>query len=445
MIELLAGKLWFPWLLGLSALTGAVYSVGSGFFPLFECKVWLKATVGSLFHREPTQTGLTSFQALATALASTIGTGSIAGVASALTLGGPGAVFWMWVTALLGMMTGCAEKILAVRWQRSDPKGGLHGGPMFYLRDGLGSPLLARWFSLCCIPAAFTGGNLIQASSIADTMQKVFGTERLMTGLIFGLLSAAVLLGGLNRIAGFSSILVPVMAVLYLGGGAAVLIVHRSALPEALRAIFTCALCPGAAFGGAAGWSVAAAIRHGVARGVFTSEAGLGTSAIAHGVAQVSHPARQGMWGILEVFCSTLLICTVTALAILVSSPDLTLPGGAHTTAAAFASALGRPGEWIVALSLLLFAFSSILGWSYYGQQAVSFLTGNNCFLSLYRALFLLCIPLGSLMDSQSLWALVDLCDGLMALPNLIGLLALSPQVLHLLHDWSRTQKNPHR
>lgn len=440
MIELLAGKLWFPWLLGLSVLTGAVYSLGSGFFPIFECRLWIKTTLASPFQREHTQKGLSSFQALSTALASTIGTGSIAGVASALTLGGPGSIFWMWVTALLGMMTSCAEKILAVRWQRAASDGTLQGGPMYYLRDGAGSPLLAAWFCVCCIPAAFVGGNLIQSSSIADTMQSVFGAERLMTGLIFALLSAAVLLGGLKRIAGFSTILVPVMALLYLGGGAAVLIIHRAALPGAIRAIFTCALCPGAAFGGAAGWSVAAAVRHGVARGVFTSEAGLGTSAMAHGAAQVSHPARQGMWGILEVFCSTLLICTVTGLAILVSSPDLTRPGGAHTTAAAFGSALGRPGELIVALSLLLFAFSSILGWSYYGQQALSFLAGNDRFLSLYRALFLLCIPLGSVMDSQELWALVDLWDGLMALPNLIGLLLLAPGTLKLLHQWKQLQ-----
>ena len=440
MIELLAGKLWFPWILGLSLLVGLLYSVASGFFPIFDCRVWIKTTLGSLFRHEKNGSGLSSLQALSTALAATIGTGSIAGVAAALSLGGPGSIFWMWVTALLGMMTSCAEKILAVRWQHTSPKGELQGGPMFYLRDGLHSPLLAAWFCLCCIPAAFVGGNLIQASSIADITQSLFGWDRLMTGLVFAALSAIVLLGGIRRIAGFSTVLVPVMALLYLGGGICVLIIHRHALPEVVRAIFTCAFRPDAAFGGAAGWSVAAALRHGVARGVFASEAGLGTSAIAHGAAQVSHPAQQGMWGILEVFCSTLLVCTVTALVILVSTPDLTRPGGAHTTAAAFGSALGHTGELIVALSLLLFAFSSILGWSYYGQQALRFLSGSDKLLFLYKGAFLLCIPLGSVLDSGSLWAMVDLWDGLMALPNLIGLVLLSPEVLRLLHQWKNLQ-----
>lgn len=438
MIETLSDLIWCPWLLGFSLLVGLVYSVGSGFFPIFEWKLWTRATLGTLFRREKRTGGLSSFQALSTALASTIGTGSIAGVASALSLGGPGAVFWMWVTAALGMMTSCAEKLLSVRFQRPDPAGGLQGGPMFYLRDGLGSPLLAAWFSLCCIPATFIGGNLIQASSIALTVESVFGAPRLKTGVVLALLSAAVLLGGIRRIAGFSTILVPVMALLYVGGGTAVLLCNLPALPGALRSIFAGALCPDAALGGAAGWTVTAALRHGVARGVFTSEAGLGTSAMAHGAAQVSHPARQGMWGILEVFCSTLVVCTVTALAILVSSPDLTQPGGADTTAAAFGRALGPAGELIVALSLLLFAFSSILGWSYYGQQALRFLAGSDKFLPLYQLAFLLCIPLGAVLDSGSLWAMVDLSDALMALPNLIGLLVLAPEVLRLLHTWKR-------
>ena len=338
------------------------------------------------------------------------------------------------------MMTGCAEKLLAVRYQCPDPKGGLQGGPMFYLRDGLHAPFLAKWFALCCIPAAFVGGNLIQASSIADTMYTTFGTPRLHSGLLFALLSAAVLLGGLNRIAGVSTLLVPLMAGLYLGGGLLVILHNRAALLTALRAVFICALRPDAAFGGVSGWHLTVALRQGVARGVFASEAGLGTSAMAHGAASPDHPAEQGMWGILEVFCSTLLVCTVTALAILTSSPDLTRPGGAHTTAAAFASALGRPGELIVSLSLLLFAFSSILGWSYYAQQSLRFLTNTDALSPLCRAAFLLCIPLGSMTDSTSLWSAVDFWDGLMALPNLAALLLLSPEALQLFRQWLKGQ-----
>lgn len=440
MLQQLSDILWCPFLLTLSLLVGLVCSIGSGFFPIFEWRRWLGATLGSLRKGKNKKTGLSSFQALSTALASTIGTGSIAGVASALASGGPGALFWMWVTALLGMMTSCAEKLLAVRYQRPAPEGGMQGGPMFYLRDRLHAPLLAKWFALCTVPAAFAGGNLIQASSIADTMQATFGTGRLQAGLLFALLSACVLCGGLQRIAGVSSFLVPLMAGLYLGGGILALIHNRAALPTALRAVFTCAFRPDAAFGGVSGWSISSALRHGVARGVFTSEAGLGTSAMAHGAASPDHPAEQGMWGILEVFCSTLLVCTVTALVILTSSPDLTVPGGAHTTAAAFSGALGRPGALIVSFSLILFAFSSILGWSYYAQQALRFLTGSDRLLSLYRALFLVCIPLGSTMDSADLWAAVDFWDGLMALPNLIALLVLTPEVLRTLRQWTDRQ-----
>ena len=440
MLQQLSNTLWCPFLLTIFLLTGLLYSLATGFFPLFGWKIWLGTTLGSLRQGRSTQKGLSPVQALSTALASTIGTGSIAGVASALTLGGPGALFWIWITALLGMMTSCAEKLLAVRYQCPDPNGGLQGGPMFYLRDGLRAPVLAKWFSLFCIPAAFVGGNLIQASSIADTMAGALGIPRLHSGLFFALLSAAVLLGGLNRIAGVSTLLVPLMAGLYLGSGLLVLIHNRAALPEALHAVFTCALHPDAAFGGVSGWRISTALRQGVARGVFASEAGLGTSAMAHGAASPSHPAEQGMWGILEVFCSTLLVCTVTALAILTSSPDLTIPGGAHTTAAAFSGTLGRPGEIIVSLSLLLFAFSSILGWSYYAQQALRFLTGSDKFSALCRTAFLLCIPLGSILDSSSLWSAVDLWDGLMALPNLIALLLLAPEALRLFHRWTDRQ-----
>lgn len=436
MLQRLCDALWCPWLLGLFLLTGLVYSLGSGFFQLFGIRRWWRTTVGSLFHgRTGTRGGgLSSLQALATALASTMGTGSIAGVATALTLGGPGAVFWMWVSALLGMMTGCGEKILSVRYQRPAPGGGLQGGPMFYLRDGLHIPLLAGWFSLACLPATLAGGSLVQASSIASSLEAAFGTSRIGVGLVTALLAGAIMAGGLGRIARVSSALVPVMAFLYLGSGGVILLLHARRLPEALALIVSSALSPASAMGGGAGWTVASALRYGVARGVFTNEAGLGTSAMAHGAAQVDCPARQGMWGIFEVFLSTLLVCTVTALVILVSglwplqgTPALS---GAPLTAAAFSQVLGPAGQGVVALSLLLFAFSSILGWSYYGQQCLRFLAGNDRFLPVYRALFLLCVLAGAVWEPAAVWLLVDLCNALMALPNLAALLVLAPQAL---------------
>ena len=440
----LAQWVWDPWLLGLFLVTGLVYSLGSGFFQLFSLPLWGKTTLGSLFSRgKGAGGGLTSLQALATALASTMGTGSIAGVAAAITLGGPGAVFWMWVSALLGMMTSCGEKLLSVYYQRPAPGGGLQGGPMFYLRDGVGSPLLARWFALAGIPAALAGGNLVQASSIAASLEAAVGLSRLWVGVAVAALTALVMVGGVGRIARVSSALVPVMALLYLGGGAAVLLCRAQALPGAVKLIFTCAFSPQAALGGAAGWTVRDALRQGVARGVFTNEAGLGTSAMAHGAARVDHPARQGMWGIFEVCLSTLAVCTVTALVILVSG--LWTPGaqgltGAPLTAAAFSQVLGGWGEVIVTLSLLLFAFSSILGWSYYGEQCLSFLAGEGRLRRGYRLVFLGCIPLGALWQGSGVWQAVDLCSAMMALPNLAGLLLLAPQALSLLEQWRHRQ-----
>lgn len=436
----LADVLWNPWLMGLFLLTGLVYTLGSGCFQLCCLRLWLSQTLGSLLRPRRTNSGgLSSLQALATALASTMGTGSIAGVATALTLGGPGSVFWMWISAALGMMTSCGEKLLSVAYQRPAPDGGLQGGPMFYLRWGVGSPLLAAWFACACLPATLAGGNLVQSSSIAASLQAAFGTDRLLSGLVTTALAAMVMVGGLNRIARVSSALVPAMALLYLGSGIAVLAARASDLPQALHLIFTCALSPQAALGGGVGWTVAAALRYGTARGVFTNEAGLGTSAMAHGAARVDHPAIQGMWGIFEVGLSTLVVCTVTALVILVSGVWQPLgPTGAPLTAAAFASVLGPIGAQVVALSLLLFAFSSILGWSYYGQQCLRYLVGSDRLLPLYRMVFLGCTLAGALWEPGIIWQLVDLCNALIALPNLIALLILAPRALSMLADWQR-------
>lgn len=443
----ITNSLWYPWLLGLFFAVGLVYTLGSGCFSLFHLPLWIKATLGSLFRRKNSRReGLSSIEALATALASTMGTGSIAGVATALTLGGPGAVFWMWVSAFLGMMTGCGEKMLAVHYQRPAPDGRLQGGPMFYLRDGVGSPLLASLFALACLPATLAGGNLVQSSSIAASLNAVFGLDRLAVGLVTALLTGLVMVGGIGRIARVSSALVPVMALLYLGSGGYILIARASLLPQAMEQIFTCALSPKAFLGGGAGWTLQTALRYGVARGVFTNEAGLGTSAMAHGAARVSHPAQQGMWGIFEVFLSTQVVCTVTALVILVSDswrfgapPVLS---GAPLTAAAFGCVLGKAGQAVVALSLLLFAFSSLLGWSYYGQQSLCFLVGDDRLLPLYRTLFLITVVAGALGESDFIWSLVDLCSAFLALPNLIALLVLAPQCKKLLNEWVLQQNN---
>ena len=448
-LERAAGAIWNPWLLALFLLTGIWFSLRTGFFQLFGCRTWWRSTVGSLLGGKGRASGrgISQFQALSTALASTIGTGSIAGVATAIFYGGPGAVFWMWVSAFLGMMTGCAEKTLAVRYRERAPGGGWQGGPMRYMDAGLGLKPLAVLFSLCCVLETLAGGNLVQANSIAVSLQASFGLDRLGVGLVIALLTGGVILGGIGRIGKVSERLVPCMALLFLAGGGLVLICHIGALPGALADIVTGAFTPKAAVGG---YGMAAALRYGVARGVFTNEAGLGTSAMAHAAADVDQPAAQGMWGIFEVFTATLVVCTMTALVILTSGvydqaaalaaiaagavEDSML--GAPLSAAAFSTVLGQWGGGFVAVCLLLFAFTSLLGACYYGEQALSYLTGSRRLVPAYRAAFLCAVVVGSVGDVSAMWLLVDLSNGLMALPNLIALLLLSREAVGLINQY---------
>ncbi len=446
----LADILWNPWLLGCFLLTGLYCSVRAGFFQLFGLRVWLRATVGSILRPAgKKQKGeISQLEALCTALASTIGTGSIAGVASAIWLGGPGAVFWMWISALLGMMTGFVEKTMAVCTRVRGKKGEWLCGPMYYLRDRVGSRFLAGWYALVCLCASLIGGNLVQSNAIADILCTAFGWKRILIGLGISVITALIMAGGLKRVAQVSGWLVPVMAVLYLGSGITVLVVRAERLPETINMIVSCALSPQSVFGGGIGYSVSAAMRYGIARGVFTNEAGLGTSAIAHGAAEVDYPARQGMWGILEVGVSTLLVCTVTALAILVSGmydPILGAAGvpplcgiGAPLTAAAFSSVLGKGGTMVVTVSLMLFAFSSMIGWSYYGVQCLAYLKGGKNIVLGFRVLFFIVAVLGSIWDGSQVWILVDLCNAMMAVPNLIGVLFLTEEGIRELRAWRR-------
>ncbi|HIY21906.1 MAG TPA: alanine:cation symporter family protein [Candidatus Flavonifractor merdigallinarum] len=445
-LERLADGLWNPWLLGLFLLTGLWYSVRTGFFQLFGLPVWLRATVGRLFtRRERGKGGLSQTQALATALASTIGTGSIAGVATAIVLGGPGAVFWMWVSALLGMMTGCAEKTLAVRYRERGADGGWQGGPMCYMAQGLGRRGLAAVFCVCCLGSSLAGGNLVQANSISTALEAAWGCPRLAVGLVTALACGAVIWGGVGRIGQVSERLVPLMALLFLAGGCIVLWVRAEAIPGALVAIVQGAFHPAAPLG----YSAGAAVRYGVARGVFTNEAGMGSSAMAHAAARVKDPAEEGMWGILEVAVATLLVCTVTALVILTTGvyhpaetgamlangavPEM----GAPLAARAFSTVLGEAGTALVAVSLLLFAFTSLVGWSYYGERCLSWLTGGGeRGRRWYRLFFLGAIVAGSTGELGAVWQLADLWNGLMALPNLTALLLLTPQALKLLRPW---------
>ena len=452
-LERLGNFIWNPWLLGLFLLTGLYLSVRTGFFQFFACPLWLKTTLGSLFRTDRRQgKGLTQLQALSTALAATIGTGSIAGVATAIFYGGPGAVFWMWMSALLGMAVSCGEKTLAVRHREKGPDGRWRGGPMEYMKNGLRLPGLGKLFAVLCVAETLAGGNLAQANSIASSLSAAAGANRLAVGVVLAAAVALVLAGGIKRIGKLCELLVPAMALLFVGCGLAVVAANWRSVPGAFAQIIAYAFAPRAVAGG---YAMGAALRYGVARGVFTNEAGLGMSAIAHACADVEQPAEQGMWGIFEVFFATMVICTVTALVILTSGvydpvqalalaeagalPDGML--GAPLTAAGFATLFGEAGEWIVSVSLILFAFTSLIGSGYYGRRGLETLTGSSWAMGLFCLAFPACVILGAVGDVTAVWQLVDVFNGLLAAVNLPALLLLSPEAVHLLRSWLRTRR----
>lgn len=448
LLSKLSGFLWGGPLLVAFLLVGGYYSVRTGFFQLFHLPLWWKTTAGSLLKRKKgSGKGISQLQAMSAALASVIGTGSIAGVATAIFYGGPGTVFWMWVSAVLGMMTGCAEKTLAVRYREKDADGQWQGGPMEYMRKGLRLPKLAVIFAIFGTAEALAGSNLAQANSIATTLSAAVGADRRVVGVILAVIVSIMLVGGIKRVGRFSELLVPLMALLFAGGGLVVILANWRAVPEAFAQIISYAFAPKAVVGG---YSMGMALRYGVARGVFTSEAGLGMSAIVHACADVEEPAEQGMWGIFEVFFSTIVICTVTALVILTSGvyvpeqalimiesgsvPESML--GAPLVSGCFESVLGEAGEWIVTVSLILFAFTSLLGGGYCGRRGLETLTKSKWVLGAYHLGLPAFIIVGAVADLTAVWEVVDLLCGLLALPNLLALMLLSPEVLWLLRRW---------
>lgn len=424
------------WPAALLLLAAGFYlTVRSGFVPLRHFSAVFRLTLGSLFRppqeRDPEAAGdISPFQALTTALAATVGTGNIAGVATAITLGGPGSIFWLWVSAFFGMTTKFAEVILAVRFRVTGPDATLAGGPMYTLKRGLGSAPLGLVYAFFGAAAAFGIGNLVQANSVASVMNTAFGIPPLQSGVILALLVALVILGGIHRIGKITEKLVPLMALLYVGGSLAVLIVCHRQIGPAMLEIVTHAFTGRAAVGGFAGAGVSQAIRYGVIRGVFSNEAGLGSASIAHAVAVTDHPVRQGLWGIVEVFIVSYIICTMTALVVLVTGAWKGLLEGASMTAAAFSSVLPLSGNFIVSTALVLFAFSTLLSWSYYGEQCFEYMFGGGRYL--YRLLWTIGIVVGAIGGLRPIWALADSLNALMILPNLIGLLGMSNLLVRL-------------
>ncbi len=402
-----------------------ILRVGTGFKLLFE-------------GRENQGEGqISPFNALMTSLSATIGTGNIAGVATAVFLGGPGALFWMWMTALVGMATKYAEAVLAVKYRETDELGNFVGGPMYYIKNGLGPKWywLAPAFALFGAIAAFGIGNGVQANGVAQVLDSNFGINTSVTGVILMVLTAAVILGGISRIGAVAGKLVPFMAISYIIAGLLVLLINASEIGNAISMVFTYAFTPSAATGGFAGAAVMAAIRFGVARGVFSNEAGLGSAPIAHAAASNNSPVNQGLVAMLGTFIDTIIVCSITGLAIISSGAWTSGESGAALTSLAFETSLPGIGGTIIAISLSIFAFTTILGWSFYGEKCVGFFFGAKALMP-YRILWIAAIYFGATADLGFIWLLADTLNAMMAIPNLIALALLSPIVAKLTKEY---------
>ncbi|MDD8060040.1 MULTISPECIES: alanine/glycine:cation symporter family protein [Shewanella] len=381
------------------------------------------------------------FNALMTSLSATIGTGNIAGVATAIFIGGPGALFWMWCTALVGMATKFSEAVLAVKFRETDANGNHVGGPMYYIKNGLGSKWawLGTAFAIFGSIAGFGIGNTVQANSVADAMSSNFDIPSWVTGVVLMVLVGAVLMGGIKRIAEVAGKLVPLMTVFYITAGLAVLVVYAADVPAAFMLIVESAFNPVAAQGGFAGAAVWAAIRFGVARGVFSNEAGLGSAPIAHAAAQTNNPVKQGLVAMLGTFIDTLIVCSITGLAIVVTGSWTSGENGAALTSFAFSHALPM-GNYIVAIALAVFAFTTILGWSFYSEKCIQYLFGDKA-IKPFRLIFTLVVPIGAVSSLEFIWLLADTLNAMMAIPNLIALVLLSPVVFALTREYFIKQR----
>jgi alanine or glycine:cation symporter, AGCS family len=378
-----------------------------------------------IFKKEVGHDGdISHFAALMTALAATVGIGNIVGVATAITLGGPGAVFWMWMTGLVGMVTKYSEAVLAIKYREKGPHG-MRGGPMYYLAKGVGMPWLGALFAFFTACAAFGIGNMAQANATAEIFKSTFHIPTELTGFILMVLTGLVIIGGIKSIGKFTSYLVPLMIVVYVGSGLVVLAYHLTEIPHAFYLIFHHAFSPAAAGGGFAGATVAAAMRYGIARGVFSNESGLGSAPIAAAAARTKDPVSQALVSMTQTFIDTLVVCTMTALIILTATAWKHGVSPGQLTSISMAETLGDTGKYIVAISTALFAYSTLIGWNYYGEKAVEYLFGFRS-IKIYRLVFTLAVAVGASISLELVWNFSDLMNGMMAIPNLIGLLILS-------------------
>lgn len=431
--------IWGPGMCVIFVAIGIYFSVGTRFFQISKFKMWWRGTIVALFKdKNVTETkdkkSISQFQALTTALAATIGTGNIVGVSTALVSGGAGAVFWMWVSAFFGMMTKYAEIILSMKYRYKDLDGRWNGGPMVFIEKGLGVRWLAVLFAFFCIFASFGMGNMSQANSMAGAINSTFGIETLHIGIVTAICTALVMMGGIKRIGRVTELTVPVMAFLYVVGGVIIIAMNYKNIPSAFVQIFEGAFSAASVGGGIAGYTISKAMRFGVARGVFSNEAGLGSSSIAHSASDTKEPVKQAMWGIFEVFVDTIVVCSITALVILTTGVLGATDGngeiitGAGLTILAFSKGFGSFAGGFISVGISMFAFATLLGWSYYGERCVEYLFGLQ-YTFLYKMLFVIAIIVGCVSSLDLVWEISDTFNGLMAMPNLTAIILLSKEV----------------
>jgi AGCS family alanine or glycine:cation symporter len=427
------GVVWGPLMLVLILGTGLFLQVGLKVMPIRKIPAAFRLMWDGRKKGAAEDGEISPFAALMTALSATVGTGNIAGVATAIFLGGPGALFWMWCTALVGMATKYAEAVLAVKYREVDELGNHVGGPMYYIKNGMGPKWawLGVLFAVFGAIAGFGIGNTVQANSVADVLNTTFSIPHWVTGVVLMVLVGAVILGGISRIGQVASALVPTMAIGYIAVGLIVLVVNSGAIPAAIGLIFTHAFTPVAATGGFAGAAVAAAIRFGVARGVFSNEAGLGSAAIAHAAATTKDPVRQGLIAMLGTLIDTLIVCSITGLAIISTGVWTSGATGASLTAAAFEAGLPGVGNYLVTIALAVFAFTTMLGWAFYCEKCIEFLIGVKA-ITPFRVLWCVAALGGAVGNLGIIWLIADTLNAMMAIPNLIALLVLSPVVFKL-------------
>ena len=453
--EILNNIVWgWPALILLS-FVGILMTCLTKFFQITHLGHWLKETIGRIADKDVVghtkDKSISQFQSLCTALAATVGTGNIVGVSGAILVGGPGAVLWMWIIAFFGMMTNYSENVLGIFYRRKNKNNEWSGGAMYYLRDGLGAKkgckvigsVLAVLFSVFCFLASFGNGNMTQVNSISGNMETVFGVPTWITGIAVLILAGLVIVGGLKRIASVTEKIVPFMVILYILGTVVILFTHITMIPAVFSSIFRGAFAIKSAAGGIVGSGIKLAIEQGMKRGVFSNEAGLGSSVMVHSNSNVKEPVRQGMWGIFEVFADTIVVCTLTAFSVL-SSGLIDLETGALvdealTTAnimsTVFGNQFGFVGSAFVAIAVMLFAFSTVLGWSHYGTKACEYLFSEK-YTIIYRIIFVIAIFGGAVMGDNLAWEIADTLNGMMMIPNLIGVLVLSPVVYRITQNY---------